>query len=146
MLPAQLIGLNDKKFKQKASTKTIDRKILAVTKEQAENQTTKANNNCPSNLQITNTGGPGNKVPKQSNNNICIMSGNVNGLRNKRRLFDTKKGIDKKHNSYDRYLNRKKANYLKSDRQPQQNIKPLFGNKTRKFGLINSKTSCLLNC
>ena len=33
--------LNDKKFKQKASTKTIDRKILAVTKEQAENQTTK---------------------------------------------------------------------------------------------------------
>ena len=55
------------------------------------------------------------------------------------------RGVDIKHNSYDRYLNRKKANYLKSDPQPQQNIKALFGNKTRKFGLINSKT-CLLNC
>ena len=87
--------LNDKKFKQKASTKTIDRKILAVTKEQAENQTTKANNNCPGNLQITNTGGPGNKLPVQSNNNVCMMSGNVNGLRNKRRLFDTKKVLIK---------------------------------------------------
>ena len=60
--------LNDKKYKQKSSTETITRKILAVTKEQAENQTTKANNNCPSNLQITNTGGPGNKVEKQSSN------------------------------------------------------------------------------
>ena len=106
--------LNDKKFKQKASTKTIDRKILAVTKEQAENQTTKANNNCPGNLQITNTGGPGNKLPVQSNNNVCMMSGNVNGLRNKRRLFDTKKGIDKKHNSYDRYLARKKGWVLRN--------------------------------
>ncbi len=105
--------LNDKKYKEKASTKTIDRKILAVTKEQAENQTTKANNNCPSNLQITNTGGPGNKVSTQSNNKVCIMS-SVNGLRNKRRLFDTKSGIDKKHNCYARYLARKKGWVLRN--------------------------------
>jgi hypothetical protein len=106
--------LNDKKYKQKSSTETITRKILAVTKEQAENQTTKANNNCPSNLQITNTGGPGNKVEKQSNNKTFMMSGNVNGLRNKRRLIDTGKGIDKKHNSYDRYLARKKGWVLRN--------------------------------
>ena len=31
----------------------------------------------------------------------------LHGLRNKRRLIDTGKGIDKKHNSYDRYLARK---------------------------------------
>jgi len=106
--------LNDKKYKQKSSTETITRKILAVTKEQAENQTTKANNNCPSNLQITNTGGPGNKLEKQSSNNTFMMSGNVNGLRNKRRLIDTGKGIDKKHNSYDRYLARKKGWVLRN--------------------------------
>ncbi len=106
--------LNDKKYKQKSSTETITRKILAVTKEQAENQTTKANNNCPSNLQITNTGGPGNKVEKQSSNNTFMMSGNVNGLRNKRRLIDTGKGIDKKHNSYARYLARKKGWVLRN--------------------------------
>ncbi len=106
--------LNDKKYKQKSSTETITRKILAVTKEQAENQTTKANNNCPSNLQITNTGGPGNKVEKQSNNKTFMMSGNVNGLRNKRRLIDTGKGIDKKHNSYARYLARKKGWVLRN--------------------------------
>ena len=87
---------------------------MAVTKEQAENQTTKVNNDCPSNLQITNTGGPGNKVSKQSNNNVCMMSGNVNGLRNKRRLLDTKQGIDKKHNSYDRYIARKKGWVLRN--------------------------------
>ena len=106
--------LNDKKYKEKASTKTFDRKILAVTKEQAENQTTKANNNCPSNLQITNTGGPGNKVEKQSSNKTFMMSGNVNGLRNKRRLIDTGKGIDKKHNSYARYLARKNGWVLRN--------------------------------
>jgi len=106
--------LNNKKYKQKASTKTLDRKILAVTKEQAENQTTKANNNCASDLQITNTGGPGNKVSTLSNNKSFMMSGNVNGLRNKRRLIDTGTGIDKKHNSYDRYLARKKGWVLRN--------------------------------
>ena len=106
--------LNDKKYKQKASTITVNRKILAVTKEQAENQTTKTNNNCPSNLQITNTGGPGNKTHTESTNNTFMMNGNVNGLRNKRRLIDTGKGIDKKHNSYDRYLARKKGWILRN--------------------------------
>jgi len=106
--------LNDKKDKLTASTNTIDRKILAVTKEQAENQTTKVNNDCPSNLQITNTGGPGNKIEKQSTNNTFMTSGNINGLRNKRRLLDTGKGIDKKHNSYNRYLARKKGWVLRN--------------------------------
>ena len=99
--------LNDKKYKQKSSTDTINRKILAVTKEQAENQTVKVNNNCAMNLQISNIGGPGNITEKQSNKKTFMSSGIVHGLRNKRRLIDTGKGIDKKHNSYDRYLARK---------------------------------------
>ena len=104
--------LNDKKFKKKASSFVMSRKLLAVTKEQAENQTTKVNNNCPSNLQITNTGGPGNKTDKESTNKTTMQPTGVHGisgLRTKRRLLDTGKGIDKKHNSYDRYLARKKG-------------------------------------
>ena len=43
-----------------------------------------------------------------------MMSGNVNGLRNKRRLIDTGKRSDKKHNSYARYLARKKGWVLRN--------------------------------
>ena len=54
-------------------------------------------------------------------------------------------GIDVKHGSYDRYLARKKSGYLKSDANDA--ILPNYGNfiKTKKFGLVNSRT-CINNC
>jgi len=44
------------------------------------------------------------------------------------------KGIDIKHNSYDRYLARKKSQYLKTEQS--NNFVPKYGNKTMKFGLV----------
>ena len=54
-------------------------------------------------------------------------------------------GIDVKHGSYDRYLARKKSGYLKTD--INDTVVPEYGNfiKTRKFGLVNSRT-CINNC
>jgi len=48
------------------------------------------------------------------------------------------KGIDIKHNSYDRYLARKKSGYLKTDKNDSD--LPVRGNyiKTKKFSLVNS--------
>ena len=91
---------NEKKYNLKSSTNTLNKKLLAVTSEHAEKQTIKANVNCPNNVQITNTGGPGDNTHSQ-NKKCCIK----NGWRN--RLVDHGVGIDKKHNSYDRYLARK---------------------------------------
>ena len=45
-------------------------------------------------------------------------------------------GVDIKHFSYDRYLNRLKAGNLKAG-IPNPNISAIRGNKTVKFGLIN---------
>jgi hypothetical protein len=45
-------------------------------------------------------------------------------------------GVDIKHNSYDRYLARKKSQYLKTEQS--NNFVPKYGNKTIKFGLVNS--------
>tara|TARA_B100001175_G_C19365436_1_gene569150 strand:+ start:95 stop:754 length:660 start_codon:yes stop_codon:yes gene_type:complete len=55
------------------------------------------------------------------------------------------KGIDIKHNSYDRYLARKKSDYLKTDANDA--TLPNYGNyiKTKKFGLVNSR-SCINQC
>ena len=50
-------------------------------------------------------------------------------------------GVDIKHNSYDRYLGKKKAHNLKSEKI-NNSIEPKLGNKTRKFGLINCTKSC----
>jgi len=54
-------------------------------------------------------------------------------------------GIDIKHNSYDRYLARKKSGFLKTDKNDA--IIPTYGNfiKSRKFGLVNSQ-SCINIC
>ena len=43
-------------------------------------------------------------------------------------------GVDIKHNSYDRYLARKKSQYLKTEQS--NNFVPKYGNKTMKFGLV----------
>ena len=53
-------------------------------------------------------------------------------------------GIDIKHNSYDRYLARKKSQYIKTELQ-DVNLKPKYGNKTFKFGVVRSN-SCIKNC
>lgn len=52
-------------------------------------------------------------------------------------------GIDIKHNSYDRYLARKKSNYLKTDKNDETITK--YGNyiKTKKFGIVNS-SKCVI--
>jgi len=43
-------------------------------------------------------------------------------------------GVDIKHNSYDRYLARKKSQYLKTEQSNK--FVPKYGNKTMKFGLV----------
>jgi hypothetical protein len=50
------------------------------------------------------------------------------------------KGVDVKHDSYARYLNKKKASTLKT--QNQQTTPPLYGNKTRMTGLLANGTQC----
>lgn len=45
-------------------------------------------------------------------------------------------GVDIKHNSYDRYLARKKSQYLKTEQT--NSFVPKYGNKTMKFGLVNA--------
>lgn len=51
------------------------------------------------------------------------------------------KGVDVKHDSYARYLNRKKAGNLKT---PSKNtaIIPLYGNKTYPINLVANSTNC----
>ena len=53
-------------------------------------------------------------------------------------------GIDVKHGSYDRYLARKKSGFLKTE-NIDNGLVPRYGNKTMKFGLVNSGT-CLDTC
>ena len=80
---------NVKQDKLPASSFTTQKKILAVTAQYAENQTTNNTTECSGlNPSISNSGGPGNKI---SHN-----------------------GLDKKHNHYDRYLARKKGWLLRN--------------------------------
>ena len=67
------------------------------------------------------------------------------------RIYDYKnsnhknKGVDIKHNSYDRFLARKKSQYLKTETiASTSNNVPLYGNKTRKFSMVlsNRCASC----
>ena len=56
-------------------------------------------------------------------------------------------GVDIKHNSYDRYLGRKKSQTLKSDKQgttpvPYSTWPTYWGNKTYKFSIVNCKKTC----
>jgi hypothetical protein len=52
-------------------------------------------------------------------------------------------GVDIKHNSYDRYLAKKKSTTLKT--QSSQQI-PLQGNKTKYYSLITQNNNCITNC
>lgn len=92
--------LNEKQYKKKASQFTLNRKLIAVTRNYAQNQSVKANANCPNQVQITNAGGPGDSTPAK-NEYCCVKKGY------KGRMTDVGSGIDRKHNSYNRYLARK---------------------------------------
>jgi len=52
-------------------------------------------------------------------------------------------GVDIKHNSYDRYLAKKKSTTLKT--QNNQST-PLQGNKTKYYSLITQNNNCTTNC
>ena len=53
---------------------------------------------------------------------------------------DNKNTVAVKHNSYDRYLARKKAGHLLSE---VSDVNPSYGNKTRMYGMIaNANTNC----
>jgi hypothetical protein len=56
---------------------------------------------------------------------------------------DSNYGVDIKHNSYDRYLAKKKSSTLKT--QDSQQI-PLQGNKTKYYSLITQNNNCITNC
>ena len=59
--------LNDKKYNAKSSTFTLNRKLIAVTRNYAENQRVTVNNDCPNNVEITNAGGPGDAIHAKNN-------------------------------------------------------------------------------
>jgi hypothetical protein len=50
------------------------------------------------------------------------------------------KGIDIKHNSYARYLGRKKAESMRTENTDSPN--PLFGNKTKAYGILAQSVNC----
>lgn len=50
------------------------------------------------------------------------------------------KGVDIKHNSYNRFLHRKKSNIVKT--QCENNLIPLYGNKKQTFGILSQSNCC----
>ena len=54
------------------------------------------------------------------------------------------KGVDVKHNSYARYLGRKKATNIRTQSSSSAASKPIQGNKTQSYGLVNKSQDC--NC
>ena len=54
------------------------------------------------------------------------------------------KGVDIKHNSYARYLGRKKAINIRTQSKATASVVPIQGNKTQSYGLINKSQDC--NC
>jgi hypothetical protein len=98
--------LNKKPAKMSSSLHTEHKKIINVIQSNdGQGQTTKVNNSCPNNRQVTNVGGPGDST--QSTPPVYFSS---NLLKN--RLVDRKSGVDVKHNSYERYLARKKGHAI----------------------------------
>ena len=55
------------------------------------------------------------------------------------------KGVDIKHNSYARYLARKKASNIRTQTYPSPSLTPtpLQGNKTRAYGIVTNSRYCL---
>jgi hypothetical protein len=56
------------------------------------------------------------------------------------------KGIDIKHNSYARYLAKKKSGTLKTQNTQTNQPLPLKGNKTKYYSLTSQNNNCVSNC
>ena len=56
------------------------------------------------------------------------------------------KGLDIKHNSYSRYLAKKKSGTLKTQKTQTIEPIPLKGNKTKYYSLTTQNTNCVSNC
>ena len=54
-------------------------------------------------------------------------------------------GVDIKHNSYDRYLAKKKSTTLKTQNSQQLQL-PLQGNKTKYYSITSQHNNCINNC
>lgn len=52
-------------------------------------------------------------------------------------------GVDIKHNSYARYLGRKKAINIRTQSKNTAATVPIRGNKTQSYGLINNSQNCI---
>ena len=81
-------------------------------------------------------------VSKEITNNNNVWNNSSDRVYDYKNSKKDNKGVDLKHNSYDRYLNKKKANYLKTEKESNINIKPLYGNKTRAYSIINCEKNC----
>ena len=55
-------------------------------------------------------------------------------------------GVDIKHNSYDRYLAKKKSSTLKTQNSQHSQPVPLQGNKTKYYSLTTQNNNCQSNC
>ena len=56
------------------------------------------------------------------------------------------KGLDIKHNSYSRYLAKKKSGTLKTQKTQTIQPLPLKGNKTKYYSLTTQNNNCVSNC
>ena len=56
------------------------------------------------------------------------------------------KGLDIKHNSYDRYLAKKKSTTLKTQKTQTIQPLPLQGNKTKYYSLTTQNNNCISDC
>ena len=56
------------------------------------------------------------------------------------------RGLDIKHNSYSRYLAKKKSGTLKTQKTQTIEPIPLKGNKTKYYSLTTQNTNCISNC
>ena len=56
------------------------------------------------------------------------------------------KGLDIKHNSYDRYLAKKKSTTLKTQKTQTTQPLPLQGNKTKYYSLTTQNSNCISDC
>jgi hypothetical protein len=55
-------------------------------------------------------------------------------------------GVDIKHNSYDRYLAKKKSTTLKTQNNQNSQPIPIQGNKTKYYSLTSQNNNCNSNC
>lgn len=146
---------NEKKIYQSLSSELINKRYstdmsicsslqLESTQKIIQNQ-----RRVPSSLYSMNLGSlyTGNDISNNLNRNKFNASDRAtpHGIKQPRSNTSIKSnyGVDIKHNSYDRYLGRKKSGYLKSENRSSTLPIPKKGNKNMKFGLISG---CNKNC